>query len=201
MFCCTMLNIISQCACSFLPQEIKVDLRQDFRLFCVVWVQGVVLRLLCGWWSTGEAEEFRNHDLHWDRVQLLAFPHQLPACWVSPWHPQDWSVTVLFCFPLYHLKVPCFFVCFYFRVKKIWTCWIYRNNVFANWEKYKVSWNFYLAFIIDLWPYYLSLWHPRDKTVLGVLCFLMSYDPTIYFCDILRMGQLLVFSAFCCLHL
>ena len=26
---------------------------------------------------------------------------------------------------------------------------IYKNNVFANWEKYQVSWNFYLVFIID----------------------------------------------------
>ena len=32
---------------------------------------------------------------------------------------------------------------------KIKTCWISKNNVFANWGKYKVSWNLYLVFIID----------------------------------------------------
>ena len=42
-----------------------------------------------------------------------------------------------------------FFLCFYFLVKKIRTCWIYKNTVFANWGKYKVSWNFCLVFIID----------------------------------------------------
>ena len=26
---------------------------------------------------------------------------------------------------------------------------IYNNTVFANWEKYDVSWNFCLVFIID----------------------------------------------------
>ena len=41
------------------------------------------------------------------------------------------------------------FLCFYFRVKKIKTCWIYKNNVFANWGKYKVSCNFYMVFTID----------------------------------------------------
>ena len=30
-----------------------------------------------------------------------------------------------------------FFLCFYFWVKKIKTCWIYKNTVFANWEKYE----------------------------------------------------------------
>ena len=33
-------------------------------------------------------------------------------------------------------------------VKKIKTCWIYKNTVFTNWEKYEVSWNFCLVFII-----------------------------------------------------
>ena len=42
-----------------------------------------------------------------------------------------------------------FFLCFYFSVKKIKTCWIYKNTVFTNWEKYEVSWNFCLVFIID----------------------------------------------------
>ena len=36
-----------------------------------------------------------------------------------------------------------------FVVKKIQTCWIYKNVVFVNWEKYEVSWNFCLVFIID----------------------------------------------------
>ena len=31
---------------------------------------------------------------------------------------------------------------FYFWVKKIKTCWIYKNTVFAKWGKYRVSWNF-----------------------------------------------------------
>ena len=35
-----------------------------------------------------------------------------------------------------------------FWVKKIKTCWIYKHTVFAYWEKYEVSWNFCLAFII-----------------------------------------------------
>ena len=34
-------------------------------------------------------------------------------------------------------------------MKKIKTCCIYRNTVFANWEKYEVSWNICLVFIID----------------------------------------------------
>ena len=42
-----------------------------------------------------------------------------------------------------------FKLCFYFWVEKIKACWIYKHNVFANWENYKVSWNFYLVFIID----------------------------------------------------
>ena len=42
-----------------------------------------------------------------------------------------------------------FFLMFLFLVKKIKTCWIYKNIVFANWEKYEVSWNFCLVFIID----------------------------------------------------
>ena len=37
---------------------------------------------------------------------------------------------------------PFFFLCFIFHWKK-------SSNVFANWETYKVSWNFYLVFIID----------------------------------------------------
>ena len=40
-------------------------------------------------------------------------------------------------------------LCFYFLVKKIKTYWIYKNTVFANWEKYEVSWNLWLVFIID----------------------------------------------------
>ena len=93
-----------------------------FSWFCVVWLQGVVLWLLSGWWSTGEAEEFRNHNLHRDWVQLLAFPHQLPACRVSLWHPQDWSVTVLVCFHLYLHKVlalSAFLVAFIFEWKNL----------------------------------------------------------------------------------
>ena len=31
------------------------------------------------------------------------------------------------------------FLCFYFFVKKIKTCWIYKHTLFANWEKYEVS--------------------------------------------------------------
>ena len=42
-----------------------------------------------------------------------------------------------------------FFFMFLFLVKKIKTCWIYKNIVFANWEKYEVSWNFCWVFIID----------------------------------------------------
>ena len=42
-----------------------------------------------------------------------------------------------------------YFLCFKFWVKKIKTCWIHKNNVFANWEKYKASWKFDLVFIID----------------------------------------------------
>ena len=41
------------------------------------------------------------------------------------------------------------FLCFYFLVKKIKTCWVYKNTVFAKWEKYEVSWNFHLVFIIN----------------------------------------------------
>ena len=41
------------------------------------------------------------------------------------------------------------FLCFNFLVKKIKTCWTYKHTVFANWEKYKVSWNVCLVFIID----------------------------------------------------
>ena len=36
-----------------------------------------------------------------------------------------------------------FILCFYFWVKKIKTCWIYKNTVFAKWGKYRVSWNFF----------------------------------------------------------
>ena len=32
-----------------------------------------------------------------------------------------------------------FFLCFYFLEKKIKTCWIYKNTVFTNWEKYEAS--------------------------------------------------------------
>ena len=42
-----------------------------------------------------------------------------------------------------------FFYAFIFVWKKIKTCWIYKNTVLANWEKYEVSWNFCLVFIID----------------------------------------------------
>ena len=38
---------------------------------------------------------------------------------------------------------------FSFLWKKIKTCWIYKNTVFANWEKYEVSQNFIFVFIID----------------------------------------------------
>ena len=40
---------------------------------------------------------------------------------------------------------------FYFGVTKSKTCWIYKNNVFVNWEKYKVSW--FLMFYSGI------LWH------------------------------------------
>ena len=43
-----------------------------------------------------------------------------------------------------------FLECFCFCVKKIKTCWVYKNAVFANWGKYEVSWNFCLEFITDL---------------------------------------------------
>ena len=39
---------------------------------------------------------------------------------------------------------------FIFEWKKIKTCWISKNSVFTNWEKYEVSWNFGLVFITDL---------------------------------------------------
>ena len=42
-----------------------------------------------------------------------------------------------------------YILCFYFLVKKIKTCWIHKNAVFANWEKYEVSSNFCLMFLID----------------------------------------------------
>ena len=42
-----------------------------------------------------------------------------------------------------------FFYAFIFLMKKIKTCWIYKNTVFTNWEKYEVSWKFCLVFIID----------------------------------------------------
>ena len=42
-----------------------------------------------------------------------------------------------------------FFLCLYFWVKKIKTSWVYKNTVFTNWEKYKISRNFCLVFIID----------------------------------------------------
>ena len=42
-----------------------------------------------------------------------------------------------------------FFNAFIFLWKKIKTCWIYNNTVFANWGKYEVSWNFCLVFIVD----------------------------------------------------
>ena len=42
-----------------------------------------------------------------------------------------------------------FFLMLLFFIEKIKTCWIYKNTVFANWEKYEVSWNFCLVFIID----------------------------------------------------
>ena len=38
-----------------------------------------------------------------------------------------------------------------FLSEKIKTCWIYKNNVFANWENYKVTWNFYLVFLTDFY--------------------------------------------------
>ena len=37
----------------------------------------------------------------------------------------------------------------YYLKMLLFSCWIYKNNVFANWEKHKVSRNFYLVFIID----------------------------------------------------
>ena len=40
------------------------------------------------------------------------------------------------------------FLCFYFLVKKIKTCWVYKNTVFAKWEKYKVSWNFHSVLLL-----------------------------------------------------
>ena len=42
-----------------------------------------------------------------------------------------------------------FFFMLLFLSEKIKTCWIYKNTIFANWEKYKVSWNFWFVFIID----------------------------------------------------
>ena len=41
----------------------------------------------------------------------------------------------------------------YFWVKKIKTCWIYKNTVFANCKKYEMSWNFCLVFITDFWSF------------------------------------------------
>ena len=41
-----------------------------------------------------------------------------------------------------------FFMLLFFS-EKFKTCWIYKNTVFANREKYEVSWNFCLVFIID----------------------------------------------------
>ena len=40
-----------------------------------------------------------------------------------------------------------------FLSEKIQICWIYNNSVFANLENYKVSWNFYLQFIIDFYSW------------------------------------------------
>ena len=42
-----------------------------------------------------------------------------------------------------------FFYAFIWVKKKKKLLDIYKNNVFANRDKYKVSWNFYLVFIID----------------------------------------------------
>ena len=54
-----------------------------------------------------------------------------------------------------------FFKCFYFWVKKhTKTCWLYKNAVFANWEKDEVSRNF----LTGLYYWFLKLctwiiWH------------------------------------------
>ena len=53
------------------------------------------------------------------------------------------------------MKTFSFFYAFIFELKKskpVEYIYTYKNNdnVFANWEKYKVSWNFYFVFVIDL---------------------------------------------------
>ena len=46
-----------------------------------------------------------------------------------------------------------------FSRKKIKTCWIYKNTVFPNFEKHKVSWNLCLVFIIDFESCILGSFH------------------------------------------
>ena len=42
-----------------------------------------------------------------------------------------------------------FFFFFSGKNLNLFSCWMYKNTVFANWGKYEVSYNFCLVFIID----------------------------------------------------
>ena len=65
---------------------------------------------------------------------LLSQAHMHPKIWHSD---ADISDLKIYIFMLLFLS------------EKIKSCWIYKNTAFANWGKYKVSWNFCLVFIID----------------------------------------------------
>ena len=61
----------------------------------------------------------------------------------SELHPLRFELQILLsCLPVGTLTKPDiqisdFFNAFIFESKKIKTCWIFKNNVFANWEKHK----------------------------------------------------------------
>ena len=58
---------------------------------------------------------------------------------------------------------------FSFLSQKIKTCWIYKNNVFANWEKCKVSCNFYLVCVIDFYTVTsIPMGFHRERAVAGL---------------------------------
>ena len=76
---------------------------------------------------------------------------------IGPQKPdiQMWTFLILYFFFF-------FFLCFYFLVKKIKTCWIYKNTVFTNWRKYKVTWNFCFGVYYWFLKLYTGInWHSK----------------------------------------
>ena len=106
-------------------------------------------------WTANLAQSFtvgtlKLMELHLWRFRLEILQRRLPRM-----HPKTWHSNVDIS------DLGNFFLCFYFWVKKSKPVGYTRTlTVFANWEKYEVSWNFYLVYITDFLKLYPGTkWH------------------------------------------